>query len=250
MRRFLLWHLPLSLAMIASAIFAWGMYTALAGGAGSSLEAAPPVLEQKPAAAELKQILILGDSLARGAGDESGRGIGGNLEDLLGDVEVVNLGIDGSRTGALLETLERESIRKLAAQSGAIVISIGGNDLFRESRNGQMEQSSQPREVLEEVRARVRSIVGILREASPEARIYVIGLYDPFREPEQTTARAVALWNAGLTEEFADDPRVTVVQTSDLFVDRDRLSRDRFHPGERAYAIIARRIADSLRDLE
>lgn len=250
MRRYLFWHLPVSLAAVAAVIFAWGMYTALAGGAGESVEAAPTPAVQSPPAGELKQILILGDSLARGAGDESGRGIGGNLEDVLTGVEVVNLGIDGARTVDLLGTIKRESIRTIAAQSQAIVISIGGNDLFRESRNGTMEDAAQPQDVVDDVRSRVRTIITTMREESPGARIFLIGLYDPFREPEQTTARAVAIWNAGLTEEFAFDPRVTVVQTSDLFVDHDRLSRDRFHPGERAYAIIARRIADSLRDLE
>jgi lysophospholipase L1-like esterase len=37
-----------------------------------------------------------------------------------------------------------------------------------------------------------------------------------------------------------------VVQTSDLFAYRDRLSFDRFHPSDAGYELIARRIADAL----
>ena len=38
---------------------------------------------------------------------------------------------------------------------------------------------------------------------------------------------------------------VGVVQTADLFTWRDRLSLDRFHPGDEGYTLIARRIADA-----
>jgi lysophospholipase L1-like esterase len=36
------------------------------------------------------------------------------------------------------------------------------------------------------------------------------------------------------------------VQTSDIFASHDRLSADRFHPGDEGYALIARRIADGI----
>jgi lysophospholipase L1-like esterase len=42
-----------------------------------------------------------------------------------------------------------------------------------------------------------------------------------------------------------NDPNVVVVQTSDIFAYRDRLSPDRFHPSGEGYGLIARRIADS-----
>ena len=52
-------------------------------------------------------------------------------------------------------------------------------------------------------------------------------------------------WNARLIERFAGDSNLVVVQTADLFNWRDRLSLDRFHPGDEGYALIARRIADA-----
>jgi len=37
-----------------------------------------------------------------------------------------------------------------------------------------------------------------------------------------------------------------IVQTSDIFAYRDRLSFDRFHPNDEGYSLIARRIADAI----
>ena len=53
-------------------------------------------------------------------------------------------------------------------------------------------------------------------------------------------------WNAMLTQRFANDPNIVVVETYDIFAFRDRLSFDRFHPKDEGYAAIARRIADAL----
>jgi len=45
---------------------------------------------------------------------------------------------------------------------------------------------------------------------------------------------------------FGGDANVTIVPTSDLFSHHDRLSLDRFHPGDEGYQLIAERIAESM----
>src|SRR3954464_5317448 len=79
MRRFLVWYLPITVALVAAIFFAAGFYSFLSGDTGSSVsvQAGPRVA----AAAPRKQVapIILGDSLARGTGDESGLGIGGRF---------------------------------------------------------------------------------------------------------------------------------------------------------------------------
>lgn len=226
-------------------MFAWGGYTALRGGAGQSVsEPAPAAAVPTPG---LDRILILGDSLGRGTGDDTGKGIGGNLEEQVPDAEIVNVAVNGSKTTDLLATLERPSVLRLAGESDVIIVSIGGNDLFRETGGPDRQLTSDDAiEVFQGVGRRVQAIVQTLRESAPEARIFVLGLYDPFRDEQGLTAEAVARWNAGLAMAFAGDPRITVVQTADLFVDRDRLSSDQFHPGAEAYALIARRIGDAI----
>lgn len=245
MKRFLRWHLPLSISVATASLFAWGFVTALRGGAGELVGGEAITAEAQTAPRNADQILILGDSLARGAGDESGLGIGGNLKEEIPSAEIVNLGVDGATTRDLAARVERPAIQRMAAASGTIIVSIGGNDLFREAR-GNSAGTADVGEVID----RVAGIVDRLREASPESRIFLIGLYDPFAEESGETWRAVSEWNARLAIAVGSDPRVSVVHTSDLFVDHDRLSRDQFHPGAEAYDLIARRIADALRVAE
>jgi lysophospholipase L1-like esterase len=90
--------------------------------------------------------------------------------------------------------------------------------------------------------------VRAIRAANPTARIFVIGLYNPFSSTPygKMLTPFVNRWNSLLVERFAGDANVVVVQTSDIFAYRDRLSFDRFHPGQEGYSLIARRIADAI----
>ena len=77
-RRFLTWYLPLLAAVAGAAIFAGGFYAYLTGRLGTVVgEPTRPVSAQAPRGLVIP--LILGDSLARGTGDETGLGIGGRL---------------------------------------------------------------------------------------------------------------------------------------------------------------------------
>ena len=91
----------------------------------------------------------------------------------------------------------------------------------------------------------VDKIVRTLRQLSPKSRIFVIGLYNPYGKGPigPILTMFVNRWNAMLTQRFANDPNVVVVETYDIFAFRDRLSFDRFHPKDEGYAAIARRIA-------
>jgi lysophospholipase L1-like esterase len=253
MRRILRWTLPAGLAFAAALVFSTGFVLALRGGVGEPVGsiAAGDSAATAPAS-ELPLVLILGDSLARGAGDASGRGIGGNLDEMLArdgvDPEIANLAVNGARTADLIEKIARPNVRGLAARSSTIVVSIGGNDLFGIStrEDGRFTPApGDPRASFQEVLGRVEAILRDLRAASPEARIYLLGLYDPFAARGDMVAPYIAAWNSALVDRFGDDPRITIVQTADLFVGVDRLSADRFHPNQDAYERIARRIADS-----
>lgn len=251
MRRVLYWYLPLLVAVIAATAFAGGFLAYLRGDTGIPVNVVTRPSEESAPRDKIMPI-ILGDSLARGTGDESGLGIGGRLVDELrrrkiNTANLVNVAINGARTADLLQQLESPNIRRLLSESNVIILSIGGNDLWGDG-NFRNAPPKDPDAVMDQVLENVEKSEKVLRAASPNGRIFIIGLYNPF----VTTPMGVMLtpfvnrWNAKLIERFASDPKVVIVQTSDLFAYRDRLSLDRFHPGDEGYAMIARRIADAL----
>src|SRR5712692_1084245 len=112
MRRLLYWYVPLSAALIAAAVFAHGFYSYARGDTGTSVSVnLRPVVEAGPPPGTVVP-MILGDSLARGTGDETGLGIGGRFVDELRKRKIVtknivNLAINGARTGDLLHPLDQ-----------------------------------------------------------------------------------------------------------------------------------------------
>ncbi|HEX8409331.1 MAG TPA: GDSL-type esterase/lipase family protein [Thermoanaerobaculia bacterium] len=254
MRRFLLWHLPLTAGLIAVSVFAYGFVSYLRGDRGEPVDFLPRSASAAEAPPQRGVVapVILGDSLARGAGDERGLGISGRLDaDLhrrgLRARRTYNLGVNGARTGDLLRQLESANVQQILRESNAIIISIGGNDLW--GGNDWRNVSTMDAEArMSDVLSRIESVIGIVRKANPQARIFFIGLYNPFvSTPEgRLLTGLVNRWNARLLEEFGSDPNFTVVATSDLFSHRDRLSVDRFHPGGEGYELIAKRIGEAL----
>jgi lysophospholipase L1-like esterase len=185
------------------------------------------------------RVAILGDSVAHGTGDESGRGIAGNLDALLGDKHVIeNLGIDGARTWNVLALLRNGAA---IATCDAVVISIGGNDLFGDSV-ARLATLVAPSYAMDRAIARVAAIVAAIHRRNPATRVILLGLYDPYRRP--FLDEQVAHWDARLIERFARDRAVDVVRIADVV----QLSPlDHFHPGAAGYAAIAARVAPALR---
>jgi lysophospholipase L1-like esterase len=251
MRRLLTWHLPVAAALIAAGVFAWGFSLGLRGGAGHSVGDDSPPAISRPDPTDPLRVVILGDSVARGTGDTSGLGIGGTLDRELRDRKqpfraTVNLGVNGARTTDVLRQLEHANVRAIVADANAIVLSVGGNDLWGEMRGG--PPKGDPEALMDDVADRTESIVADLRAANPNARIFVIGLYNPFpgTPAGPAVSMAVQRWNAELTTRLAGDPAAFVIPIADIFAARDRLALDRFHPGNEGYRLIAERIAQGL----
>ena len=188
------------------------------------------------------QIVVVGDSVAHGAGDESGRGIAGNLAQQL-HAAVSNLGINGARTKDVLRLLQTAAAKQAIAKADAIVVSIGGNDLYGDSL-ARLLAAVCPILHMTPTLDRVASIVPRLHTINPTARIYLLGLFDPYRLPNLD--EQVAIWDSSLIARFAGDADVDVVRIVDLFAYTSRLSSlDHFHPGAAGYVAIAARIAST-----
>ena len=201
---------------------------------------------------ERLHVVALGDSLAYGAGDESGEGIAGRLEDELrahgiDEVETVNLGVNGAQTSDVLSRLKQQRVRDTIGKADAIVLSIGANDLFR-SAHSREELLRAPFAVAERILARIDTIVRELHTINPRARVMVLGGYNPVPAHEwaPTINQYLGLWDTALAARFEEDERVAVVKMHDI-VTPQRLSRhDSFHPGSAAYKEAAARIAGML----
>ena len=136
MRRFLLWVLPVTAALLATVVFGTGFIAFLRGDIGTAVTV-PTRSTIAAAPHDVLVPLLLGDSLARGAGDTSGLGIGGRLVEELQRRHIpvkpqTNLAVNGARTHELLSELQHPGIRAVIGESNVIVVSIGGNDLWTE----------------------------------------------------------------------------------------------------------------------
>jgi len=78
------------------------------------------------------QVVVLGDSVAHGAGDEHGLGISGWLARYTG-MPIENLGVNGARTANVRALLRNRSAQSRVRAASVIVVSIGGNDLYGDS---------------------------------------------------------------------------------------------------------------------
>ncbi|MDQ2870095.1 MAG: GDSL-type esterase/lipase family protein [Acidobacteriota bacterium] len=257
--RFWLWRLPGVVAAGATILFAGGFWLALRGALGNPIGAPPPPPQAaRPAVrtSSRRLLLVLGDSLARGTGDEAGKGFSADVLDVMkkkAPAEIANLSVNGAESAELKELVASANVRSLAASADLILVSIGGNDLSHAVPRGPdpgiraIEDVSTARRRYAE---NLRAILGDLRRANPSAPIFLLGLYDPFGDagPGGRLGASVILnWNTLIEETALSFPATLLIPTFDLFEHRpDRLAADRFHPNRKGYAAIAIRMGQLL----
>lgn len=199
------------------------------------------------------RVVVIGDSLAHGTGDETGKGIPGDLEDDFKargiSADVKNYGVAGATTGDVEGKLNDDAIRGDVANADAIVLSVGANNVFQDPEaraRAIRDRDTYAQEILE----RVAGVVGQIRAINPDAELMLLGGYNPLPDHPLSggIARYVKNWDKLLNKRFASDPLIDVVKTSDIIDSGAKLAADHFHPGAAAYREIAKRIADLLTD--
>lgn len=123
-------------------------------------------------------LVTLGDSLAQGTGDERHEGIARRIRQYLPDADTVNLGVNGAKTADVLARLNEKRVRDALGRADVVVLSIGANDLFR-TRGAQDELLRAPFAVASRILNRIEEIVTRVHAEAPNARILILGGYNP-----------------------------------------------------------------------
>ena len=199
------------------------------------------------------RVVVIGDSLAYGAGDEAGQGIPGRLPAELrlhhtGQIDVQNLGANGATTEDVHDRLREQSVHDAIYIADAVVLSAGANDAFQ-TPDLRAQAIAHRDEFAKAILQKVAGIVAELRAINPDAEILLLGGYNPF--PDHPLASGIdsymKKWDSLLDDRFASDSFVDVVKTSDIVNGPDKLSAiDHFHPSGASYAQIAKRIAEMI----
>src|SRR5262245_33010210 len=119
--RGILWWLPALVAAGAGILFLAGFWLGLRGTLGEPLGDAPPApVAARPIARPAGEVLLLviGDSLAKGTGDESGRGFAGDVLDAFRKrraTTLSNLAVNGAESADVLAVVATPNVRTIAA---------------------------------------------------------------------------------------------------------------------------------------
>ncbi|WP_051499919.1 GDSL-type esterase/lipase family protein [Paenibacillus sophorae] len=270
---------------------------------GTSFSAEVPQNTAAPAEESgVLKVAAVGDSLAKGTGDNTGEGfvrraVAGLSADGTKTELVGNLGINGLTTAGLRDKLKEEGVQYVLRQANIILVSIGGNDLFQGAQrmlneaeggtaaSGEAASGSPDVQVgsggskgaaavpgsgspenaalkdlnpvqllanLPGASKRLEDILTAISKINPQARIYYIGLYNPFgdlREMLIPGNQAVTSWNNAAMDIINRNTGMTLVPTLDLFNGHlgKYLSSDHFHPNGDGYQRMADRIVQAVR---
>jgi lysophospholipase L1-like esterase len=200
-------------------------------------------------------IVALGDSLTRGTGDETGKGYVGDLVDEIKQktkrpVQLTNLGINGQRSDQLKKQVQQAEVGRQIQKADIILVTIGGNDLFRGGQGLEDFQTNNIEVVEQKYLENLKFIFQQIRTNNSTANVFFIGLYNPFIDLNQgkDMSKVVRHWNYVSAEVSAAFPKIVYVPTFDLFELKvnDYLYSDKFHPNTKGYRLIAERVASLL----
>jgi lysophospholipase L1-like esterase len=203
------------------------------------------------------QILILGDSIAKGTGDEKVKGIAGYLPELFKnltpkDTLVDNAGIDGYKIADLDAQFKSGKLDNSIKNADYIVLSIGGNDLREIQSIKDMLKEDAFRQKQDTYLTLLKGITKKIRYNNKNAVMIFVGLYNPYGADNSIeNIRYVSNWNYNTQLIFSEDDKSVFVPTYDLF--KFNLSRfisnDNLHPNSAGYQAISYTISKSIENI-
>ncbi|ASI35024.1 MULTISPECIES: SGNH/GDSL hydrolase family protein [Exiguobacterium] len=239
------WPLFLSVSLILTALFGYGFASAYNDVVNPPKRAVLTPTKEEPVA-KGGTYVALGDSLTRGVGASNGNSYAAIVgQELTKDNTVErfqNLAVSGARTEDLLKQLEQKEVLRSLSQAKVISVTIGGNDLFNRGEGVANFDAKKTADTIKSAQTNLEKTFKILRDENPDAVIFYVGLYNPFRASENGEAfdAIVQNWNAE-SRQLGLEYDIEVIDTFNLVRDVKRdLSSDQFHPNDSTYEQIAK----------
>lgn len=194
-------------------------------------------------------ILILGDSIGSGVGDEEMSGIGERYLELLDEEHdyeetITNLSVSGYVSSQLVELVESAEHNSSISDAELIIISIGGNDLNRLAFERDLNLPVAFEDTLNTYRENLEVIIREIRSLNQDSQLALIGLYNPYTNIVPELSSYLLDWNDETRLIVESDPGFVYIPTYDLFENRldDYLYIDYFHPNDEGYQAIAEQL--------
>lgn len=255
------WKFILLLSIISTLTLVTGFASAL------SISSSPPkeniknvneteISESKELDSNYYNILVLGDSLAKGTGDEKGLGFTGYFSKVWNskvskEIKTNNLAINGDVSSGLLNVIQDSQNLSYIKGSNMIFISIGGNEIRKLKSMDVTSTTNRIKDMEDTYLTNLKSIFKIIRTNNPTAMVIFIGLYNPFGEelaPEHIGI--LNEWNYQSQKLISLDSNALFIPTYDLFKYNinNYLAPDNFHPNSAGYEAISDRIFQALKN--
>ncbi|WP_034551805.1 GDSL-type esterase/lipase family protein [Carnobacterium funditum] len=191
-------------------------------------------------------ILILGDSIGFGVGDEENLGLEKRYLDLVNKNNenkkaITNISVPGYESNELVDLIKSGENKSSISNANLIILSIGGNDLNRLEYEDNVTLTIAFEEALKNYKQNLEFIIKEIRTINPDAQLACIGLYNPYSKEEPEKARLLLKWNYETRLIVNADVKFAYIPTYELFEYHlnDYLSIDEFHPSGLGYQVIA-----------
>ncbi|MFC0187775.1 GDSL-type esterase/lipase family protein [Fictibacillus aquaticus] len=191
------------------------------------------------------RVVALGDSLTYGVGDPSRKGYIGFVTDAIekrtGKHAVLNnFGISGQRSDQLLDQLGNGAVLRSIQRADTVFLFIGTNDYRQTARwNFKKLPLTRMNEGQEKLEKNLTKITFLIREQNPSAKLYILGLYNPYFGDGYDTKNGTVIqsWNESI-KKVADETTLSLyIPTERLFVNISKplYFSDSIHPNIRGY---------------
>ncbi|WP_223700680.1 GDSL-type esterase/lipase family protein [Sutcliffiella deserti] len=221
-----------------------------------SLISYPPVTAESP-----KHItyIALGDSLTAGLGssEENYLRLHGFVPQftkylrLTSTVKVENYGIPGLTSTGLFALLQAdEALRNRLKTANIISVSIGGNDFLQTIRANSTVEEEELNLSMRILKNTIGELYDTLRHLNPEAKIFLIGLYNPYpsgHELHQHGSEYAPKYNE-ILEELASSSTLVVSPYEAFIGKEDKLTHileEDIHPNDLGYTEIVTLMKDA-----